>query len=680
VPRRTPMQVPRAASFVAEAMRWSDHPGIASEGQQGGLDHSSGRRVLVADDNADLREYIARLLAPVARVSAVANGGEALEALRRESFDLVLTDVMMPNLSGFELLEEIRADTRLRATPVLMLSARAGEEARLEGLERGADDYIVKPFSARELIAKTVNHLALARARREVREERDRFRELLSRVPAVVNFLVGPDLVFEYAHPLAVRAAGGRALEGRAFDEAFPEHRGQPWVERLRQVYATGEPAAVTEVMLPLDLLQTGVTTETYWNSVYLPVRSVRGEIEGVMTFDLDVTEQVLARRAVEHQAGELEAAREAAERANRAKDEFLAVLGHELRNPLSPIATAAQLLRLRGQESRELAVIERQVKHLTRLVDDLLDVSRVTRGKVELQRRAVDLSEVMSRAVEMASPLLEQRQQHLDLDMATGLVVDADAERLAQVLGNLLTNASKYSDHETRIRVSARRRGTLVMISVTDQGIGIPRDMLDRVFEPFVQQPQGSDRSCGGLGLGLAIALSLVERHGGTIRAESEGPGAGSRFVVELPASQMTAAPAAAEAVPATAMVPRRGKVLIVDDNVDAAELLAEALRQSGYETRVAHDGPTALDLARSFGPAVALLDIGLPVMDGYELGAKLRDEVGGSRAVTLIAVTGYGQDLDRQRSSAAGFLAHLVKPIDLDALGQLLDSADAE
>ena len=537
----------RAPAFVSEMLRWVDTAGGEDEGDQSRSEGGVRHRVLVADDNADLREYITRLLTPIVSVSAVATGAEALRLLGSSAFDLVLTDVMMPDMDGFELLARIRADERLRGMPVVVLSARAGEEARLDGLERMADDCIVKPFSARELIAKTVNHLALARVRREVQ--------------------------------------------------------------------------------------------------------------------------------------GELEAARDAAEEANHAKDEFLAVLGHELRNPLSPIVTALQLLRQRGQESRELAVIARQVKHLTRLVDDLLDVSRITRGKVELDRRPINLAEVVSRAVELAAPLLEQRQQHLGVDVPAGVVVDGDIDRLAQVLGNVLANASKYSDPEGRIAISASVRDDRAVIVVSDEGIGIPRDMLERVFEPFVQPPQSSDRSHGGLGLGLAIARSLVDRHGGSIRAESDGPGKGSRFVVELPLAPTVSL--AADLTPAYPMrvgtiETGKGRVLVVDDNMDAAEMLGRALAQAGYAVRLAHDGPAALEVARAFQPSAALLDIGLPVMDGHELAARLRAEV--SETMALIAVTGYGEDYGRARSSSLGFAAHLVKPVDFALLAQLLERVIAE
>jgi signal transduction histidine kinase/DNA-binding response OmpR family regulator len=665
-----------AQAFVAEAMGWvSDE---AATLRNADVADSTGEHchVLVADDNADLRDYIMRLLSGMCVVTAVKDGEEALAALRARSFDLLVTDVMMPGLDGFELVRRIRSEPSLKSTQVIMLSARAGEESRVEGLEHGADDYLVKPFAARELVAKVASRLGQANARRQMLAERDRLRELLSQVPAIVNFLSGPDLMIEFAHPLAVKAAGGRQLEGKTLLEAFPEFRGQPFAETIHRVFRTGEAVSVQEGHVPMDRTNSGRIEDTYWNSMYLPVRTESGTVEGVMTFDIEVTEQVLARRRLEEQTAALTRAHETAESANRVKDEFLAMLGHELRNPLSPIATAVQLMRLRGAEFRELAVIERQVGHLTRLVDDLLDVSRITRGKIALNRVPTEICEAVARAVEIASPLLEQRRHRLNLDVPTkGLVVYGDRERLAQVLSNLLTNAAKYSNLESPILVTARSIGTRVELRVKDVGIGIEAPMLGLVFDAFVQEGQAIDRARGGLGLGLTIARTLVTMHDGTIRAESAGAGYGSEFIVELP---MSATPAQSEesvVAHATEVMPSQGlRVLVVDDNTDAAELLTQTLQHLGYELAIAHDGPSALERARHFQPDVAVLDIGLPVMDGYELAERLKNINTGS-APTLVAVTGYGQDADRNRTAAAGFAHHLVKPVNIQQLTDLLD-----
>ena len=369
--------------------------------------------------------------------------------------------------------------------------------------------------------------------------------------------------------------------------------------------------------------------------------------------------------------------ARAHAESANRSKDEFLAMLGHELRNPLAPIVTALQLMKLRGGDTlqKERTVIERQIIHLTRLVDDLLDVSRITRGMVELKKERVEMAEVVAKATELSSPLLEQRHQHLALRVAAqGLAVDGDPTRLAQVVSNLLTNAAKYTPPAGHIEIAASRVEERIVLTVRDDGIGIASDMLSRVFELFSQERQSIDRSLGGLGLGLAIARSLVVMHGGSVTASSAGHGRGSVFAVDLPAAERLEARPAADPVPeAPQAAGRERRVLVVDDNLDAAELLAEVLRASGHVVEVAHDGPTALRVASVFRPESALLDIGLPVMDGYELARRLHSQLG---KVRLIAVTGYGQPADRARAREAGFSAHLIKPVDFEELQRALES----
>jgi PAS domain S-box-containing protein len=379
---------------------------------------------------------------------------------------------------------------------------------------------------------------------------------------------------------------------------------------------------------------------------------------------------------AIEHARlyRETEKARADAERANRSKDEFLAMLGHELRNPLAPILTAVALLRMRGGPTPETAVIERQVKHVVRLVDDLLDISRITRGKVELKLERLDLSDIVARAVEMAMPLIEQRSHRLEVDVPLGMTVRGDAVRLAQVVANLLNNAAKYMEKGGSIGVRADRVGSAVELRVRDKGIGIAPAMLPRVFDMFAQETQAIDRAQGGLGLGLAIVKSLVALHGGEVSAASDGVGAGSEFCVRLPAldGEITSR----TSLPTDRFGSRTSqpvRVLVVDDNDDAADLLADVLSALGHDVSKAHDGPSALAMAAQHRPSLALLDIGLPVMDGYELARRLR-AMEGLGGIKLVAVTGYGQESDRRRSKDAGFDAHLVKPIDLEALPALV------
>jgi signal transduction histidine kinase len=533
--------------FVEEARRWLPNAHPASAASLGSLvaDAERPARVLVVDDNADMREYLASMLAPRWTVETAVDGEAALTSIRERRPDVVLTDVMMPNLDGFGLVARLRADEATVDLPVIVLSARAGEESRIEGLLVGADDYLVKPFSARELIARVEVHVSLAHLRRRLLE---------------------------------------RAEE-----------------------------------------------------------------------------------------------ARRAAEEATRAKDEFLAMLGHELRNPLSPIVLAVQLMRRHGVDSKEVLVIDRQVKQLTRLVDDLLDVSRIARGKVDLQKERTSIDEVVKRAAEAAQPLFQERRQPLALDVPGDLFVDGDPTRLQQVFANLLTNASKYSDPGARVRVSAKPSGDRVEIRVRDRGIGIRPEMLERVFDLFVQQPQALDRAAGGLGLGLAIVKNLVSSHGGSVRVESDGPGTGSEFIVTLPSMPApggAAGPASEGAAVAAPEGSPACRVLVVDDSVDSAAMLAEALESMGHEVRVAHDGRAAIDAAAIFHPDVAVLDIGLPEISGYDLAAHLRELPGGD-AIRFVAATGYGRGRDRVKSLAAGFVDHLVKPVNLDRLRETVAHA---
>jgi signal transduction histidine kinase len=371
--------------------------------------------------------------------------------------------------------------------------------------------------------------------------------------------------------------------------------------------------------------------------------------------------------------------ARERAEAASRAKDEFLAMLGHELRNPLAPIATAIELLKRGGRiaGSRELAILERQTQHLAKLVDDLLDVSRITRGMLELKRQLFDLRDAIANAVETASPLLEQRRHELNVEVARGLLVDGDATRLAQVVANLLTNAAKYTPNGGRIDVRAAREGQRVVVRVRDTGTGIDPALLPHVFDLFTQGARGIDRKEGGLGIGLTLVKRLTELHGGIVRAHSEGHGRGSELVVDLPSAfSATLDVALAQGSPAIPAGTLR-RVLVVDDNCDAADTLADLLRCAGHEVVVAYDGPRALAIAEQFTPEVAIVDIGLPVIDGYEVAARLQTVVR-DRRLRLLALTGYGQEHDRARSRIAGFSAHLVKPVSLEVLYRHLDDGE--
>jgi PAS domain S-box-containing protein len=420
----------------------------------------------------------------------------------------------------------------------------------------------------------------------------------------------------------------------------------------------------------------------------------VRGKLLGAVTFasaesaghytaaDLALAED-LAHRA----ATSIENARLYAEvkDADRRKDEFLAMLAHELRNPLAPICSGLDLLGMEGCDEQTAAwaktMMKQQVRHMVRLVDDLLDVSRIMRGRVQLRKERVPLADVIARGVEIARPLIDAQKHELAVTLPKEPVwLEVDAVRIAQVIANLLNNAAKYNDRPGHILLSASRQGEEVVLRVLDDGIGIDKDLLGRVFDLFTQGDRSVARSQGGLGIGLTLVRMLVQRHGGTVEALSEGPGKGSEFVIHLPAA---AAPVAGDGTPkkdgqpalGPAAVPRR--VLIVDDNVDAARAFAEVASLWKHDVRIASNGAAALELAHSYHPDVVLLDIGLPGMSGYQVAKQLRREPEFAQTL-LVAVTGYGQEEDRRRSREAGFNHHLVKPVAPDELHDLLSGRD--
>jgi PAS domain S-box-containing protein len=738
--------------------------------------------VLIADDNADMRAYLGRLLARNHDVVACADGEAALRLVHERAPDLVLTDVMMPRLDGFALLRALRADRAVAATPVIMLSARAGDEARIEGLRAGADDYLTKPFNARELLARIDGTLALARARRET--------EVV--LESLSEGFVAVDAQWRYTYINAAAEqmlrAKREALLGVSLWDAFPDALGSPFEAPYRRAMEQRVPLRVDA---PFDAL--GVWPEVsvypvangglafYFRDVkqsklleleraraqqalrdneaqlreladampqIVYVTDGEGKVEFVnrqwreytgrewaQTMDLqpvvhpdDLASLVARWEKAQHAGAPLVAefrlrsasdgayrwfltrsipqrdeagrimrwygtstdidrqkrdgealrrAHEALQQADRRKDEFLATLAHELRNPLAPLRNAVEILQSPQSAASAAKVhqmMRRQIDHMVRLVDDLMEVSRITSGKIELQRAPVALSAVLESAIETSRPLIESAGHRLevDVDAEPALVLDADAMRLAQVFSNLLNNAAKYTEAGGRIMLRARRDGERVVVSVRDTGIGIAPEMLPRVFDLFTQADRPGSRQQGGMGIGLSLVRSLLALHGGSVEAHSEGLGRGSEFVVRLPLGG-TVVPAAGEPPRqrGAAALPGAARVLVVDDSHDAADSLGALLDLLGADVEVAYDGPSALAVFDTYQPAVTLLDIGMPGMDGLEVARRVRAR--GNRTM-LVALTGWGQAHDRERSREAGFDHHLVKPVDVGALKALL------
>jgi PAS domain S-box-containing protein len=741
------------AAVVVTGMDITEHVQGELNRRQPESDHAADERlrVLVADDNSDMRQYVVRLLAEHYKVEAVADGESALAAAFERPPDLILTDVMMPRLDGFGLLRRLRADPRTRSLPVIMLSARAGEESRVEGMEAGADDYLVKPFSGRELLARVSAYLQLARLRQDasepLRRSEERLRMALTAArmvawhfePATGKVVmsdnaadvfgqprgtqpVSIDQAFNLVHPDDVKRHA--ATVQKAIDECGsyvsqfrmirPEDGEIVWLEERGHGVREGQAKADRLLGVVLDITErkraedearkvqdifklvhgigrighwewNSVTDENKWSSeieaLYgLPPGGFDGSYQAWVKL-IHPDDLVKAEEDVRHafQTGKyftefrviwpdgsvhwLEARafvfkdghdkpvriagvnmdvterkriEEALRDADRRKDEFLATLAHELRNPLATLRNGLQLLRMAGagkamaDNVREM--MERQLGQLVRLIDDLMDVGRISQGKLELRRERVALDTVLTCAMETSRPLIEEMGHDLQVVLPKQpIVIDADPIRLTQVFMNLLNNAAKYSDRNGKIWLTVERQGSDVVVSVRDAGIGLAADQLPRIFELFSQVDLSLERSQGGLGIGLSLVKRLLEMHGGNVEVRSEGPGHGSEFIVRLPVDVEASVPQPErEKQPGEPRTTLR--ILIVDDNRDGADSLSMMLRIMGNDIRTAYDGEEAVAAAEKFQPAVILLDIGLPKLNGYEACRRIRALPGGN------------------------------------------------
>jgi PAS domain S-box-containing protein len=622
-------------------------------------------KILMVDDQpAKLLTYEAILADMGEHLIKAKSAREALEWLLREEIGVVLTDVSMPDLDGFELARMIRDHPRYRRTSIIFCSAiHMSDQDRLMGYQCGAVDYVSVPVVPEILRAKVSVFADLYRKTRQlesVNAELEQRVTILQSTSAIV-YVIDAQGRFGHVNRRFEQVFGTTLDEVRgktAFD-LFPREVAEAFEVNNRQVLTENRSIEFEEAVLAANGTR-------HYASIKAPIRNAAGAPQGIVAVATDITD----RKRLE----------EALRDADRRKDEFLAVLAHELRNPLAPIRNVLQILRVKAPEDAELLwardVIGRQVDQLTRLVDDLLDVSRISRGKIKLQLSPLDLATVIAGAVETSRPLIDARLHRLTLQLPEKPVwVHGDLVRLTQVVANLLNNAAKYQDAGGYIGITVERDGSEAVIRVKDRGFGISPELLPGVFDMFeqVQRPLGTSQD--GLGIGLSLARSLVELHGGTIAAKSGG-GDGSEFTVRIPcmAGEPRKKPASPPGVP-QAIAASGLRVLVVDDNEDAAESLATLLQQAGHQVSVAHDGGTALAIAERERPRVVFLDIGLPGMDGYEICKAMRQ--GGHEDALIVALTGYGQDEDRARTRAAGFDGHLVKPGDPNELIRLITTS---
>jgi PAS domain S-box-containing protein len=499
----------------------------------------------------------------------------------------------------------------------------------------------------------------LARVTAESERRKRLYETILSATPDFI-YVFSLDHRVLYANSSLVAMWGVGDPVGKTFLEIGYE----PWHAEMhnREI----DTVRATKMPIRGEIPFSGTNGRKIYDYIFVPVFGLDGEVEAVAGTTRDVTE----RKAMEEELRDTD----------RRKDDFIALLAHELRNPLAPIRNGLQVLRLAQGEPGMLAdarrMMDRQLSHMVRLIDDLLDVSRINRNKMELRRSRVALIDVLSSAVETAQPQIDEAGHELSLTMpSVPVYLDADLTRLAQVFSNLLTNSAKYTPRGGRIRLSAKRNGRQVEVSVTDNGIGIPSASLVKIFDMFSQVDRNFERNAGGLGIGLALVKGLVEMHGGSVRAVSNGEGQGSTFTVMLPVQ--IEHPDSLHPHPADGAhvnVPRR-RILVVDDNKDGADSLAMMLRLTGNDVQTANDGIQAVEQAERFRPEVVLMDIGMPRLNGLEATRRIRQQEWG-RDIQVIALTGWGNEGDRERSSEAGCDGHLVKPVDLHDLEKLLAS----
>jgi signal transduction histidine kinase len=639
---------------------------------------STASILLVDDQPARLLSYEAVLLGLNVRCVRALSGAEALERLLEEEFAAILLDVNMPGMDGFEVARLVREHPRMERTPIIFVTAvNVSELDRLKGYELGAIDYIAVPVVSEILRGKVAVLVELYQRRGQLKAVNAALAAARAKLDAEYGRALADrdaqlQAVFEHPTDLNAIMKAERDESGAIVDWIYTNANRNALVllgklreevigRRLSEVVPE---RAVTGTAMCKHVLESReiVRYESEFGGRDLVVTLFAAGTDYVVSSVQDTTQQRSLQRALQE--------------TDRRKDEFLAMLAHELRNPVAPIANSAELLsRLVSHENQQalVGIIQRQATHLARLLDDLLDVARITQGRIELQREVIDVSACVQLAIETAEPLIRSKAHRLTVtQMLEPIYVSADKVRLGQCVANVLVNAAKYTPESGDICIRTYVDRGQGVVEIVDNGIGIAPEFLPRIFDLFAQAERGLDRSQGGLGVGLTVCKQIVEMHGGSVYVSSAGWDRGATFTMRLPlAPKPAAATRVAPPKPDSLM-----RVLVVDDNRDAADSLAMLLQFEGPQTLCVYSGEEALQELASFDPQLVLLDIGLPGLDGYEVARRMKAT---SPALRVIALSGYGQLEDRQRSAAAGFDAHLVKPVDLDALKRVLAAGSA-
>jgi PAS domain S-box-containing protein len=637
---------------------------------------ASQANILLVDDHEANLLALEAVLQPLGQeLIKVRSGEQALQFLAQKDFAVVLLDIRLGGMDGFEVAQRIRSQERSRHTPIIFVTAFESDDfTPAKAYTLGAVDYLIKPLVPEVLRAKVEVFLALYQRTEQVRElQRQQTEQVRGELAAIVesseDAIIGMDLqgIITSWNKGAERLYGYTAKDivGKPVSLLHPADHPEAFPDLLERLRGGQRIEPYHTVRLRKDDSRVDVSLSVS------PIKDGQGTVIGASKIARDIGPQKRLEEELRRNAEELA-------EAHRQKDQFLAMLAHELRNPLAPLRTGVHLLRMPQTppdvRERTHDMMERQLCHLSRLVDDLLDVSRIVRGQIQLRKERLDLRRLVRTVCEDRRAVLEQAGMTFHLDIPqTPLCVMGDQTRLTQILNNLLDNTLKFA--KGRQNVTVRLRSDVehqqAILSVRDEGIGIAPELLPRLFTPFLQADRSLDRSRGGLGLGLAMVKGLVELHGGSVTASSEGAGRGAEFTVRLPLEKELPALAEPSATPQPSA--NQLRILIIEDNRDAADTLRLLLNHLGHETRVAYAGPEGVAAAKEWPPGVVLCDIGLPGMDGYEASRQIRQLPGMADAL-LVAVTGYGQESDVQRSKEAGINYHFLKPIDPSQLQQLL------